>query len=175
MKSVLPATFEATVIDDLPIELKPPPSKPKAQHKKAIAEAQAWAKFGVQVLRIKAKVLAALGREAENAGIKQIGHGKILVASDNAETAISKLGGIVDKLLIQEPGPDYPLVLEIMRLQREFNAQLLKTAEAHFSADRQPSNGTDGKSINIPYPAGAAIMVGVGKTQSAIEQQPVDT
>jgi hypothetical protein len=169
MKSELPVTFEPPKLEELPIELKAvaSPKKPKPKDRKAMAEAQAFAKFGVQVLRVKARVLAALGREAEQCGIKQIGHGKILLASDNAEAAISKLGGIIDGLLAQEPGPDYELVLEVMQLQKEFNGQLIKTAEAHFNADKQPMAPPMNNNINIPYPAGTAVMIGVGKVPSA--------
>lgn len=169
MKSEIPVTFESPQLEPLPIELKAvaQPQKPKPKDKKALAEAQAFAKFGVQVLRVKARVLAALGKEAESCGIKQIGHGKILIAAENAEAAISRLGVIIDGLLKKDP-VDYPLILEVMQMQKEFNSQIIKTAEAHFSADKQPVHihpAVNG--INIPYPAGAPIMIGVGKVPGA--------
>lgn len=164
MKSeTLPVKFEPPQLEPVPIELSGAPKPPTRKLKKAMAEAQAFARYGVQVIRVKARVLAALGKEAEACGIKQIGHGKILLASDYAEVAIAKLGGIVDKLLKVQPSPDHELILEIMRLQREFNAQLIKTAEAHFDADKQPSSGPTMTGITIPYPPGAPVMVGVGK------------
>lgn len=175
MKSDLPVTFEPPVLEQLPIELLPKKAlKAKSPMKKAMADAQAFAKFGVQVLRVKARVLAALGKEAEQCGIKQIGHGKILLASDNAEAAITKLGGIVEELLGKQPGPDYSLILEIMRLQREFNAQLIATAQAHLLVDKQPGFGPAGNSITVAYPSGSPVMVGVGggKPQTTIEQKP---
>jgi len=167
MKSEIPVKFEPPVLSDVPIELKTSPKKPKPKDKKAMADAQAFAKFGVQVLRVKARVLAALGKEAEECGIKSIGHGKILLASDNAENAIVKLGTIVDNLMTQQPAPDYGLVLEIMQLQREFNSQLIKTAEAHFNADKQPYMPSQPNGVLIPYPPGAAVMVGVGKSPAS--------
>lgn len=168
MKSELPVKFETPVLIDLPVELKAEAKKPKPKDKKAMANAQAFAKFGVQVLRVKSRTLAALGREAQQCGIKQIGHGKILMASDNAEMAIAALGEMVDKLMKAAPGtqaaPDYGLILEVMQLQKEFNNQLIKTAEAHFNADKQqivvqpsPPNG-----VMVPYPQGSAVMVAVG-------------
>lgn len=165
MKSEIEVKFEAPTLMDVPVELKADPKKPKQKDRRAMADAAAFVKFGVQVIRVKARVLAALGKEAEQCGIKQIGHGKILLASDNAELAISKLGQIVDKLM-KEPAPDYSIVVEIMGLQREFNAQLIRSAEAHFSADKQPfiipPSGTGG--ITVPYPAGAPVMIAVGKS-----------
>ena len=110
---------------ELPAELSAEPTTPKLRVRRAVADAKAFAKFGVQVLRVKAAVLGALGTEAENAGIKQIGHGRILVASDNADTAISRIDDIIDKLLKAKP-PDYPLIADMMRLKKEFNAQVLE-------------------------------------------------
>lgn len=147
-------------ITELPVELNAAgPKKPKAKVRRAMNEAAAFAKFGVHVLRVKAKVLASLGKEAEIAGIKHITHGRIIVAADNAETAIAKVGEIVDKILKAE-APDYDLIANLMRLQKELNAQLLKTAEAHFSVDKQPpppvppANG-----VTVAYPPGTAVMV----------------
>lgn len=163
MKSDLPVTFDQAA-EILPIELKKVgPKKPTPRDRKAAISAQAFAKFGVQVLRVKARVLSALGREAEKCGIKQIGHGRILLASDNAEAAIAKLAEITDGLM-KEENPDYELVVEVMRLQKEFNSQLLKTAEAHFNADKQPSFVPPAPpGITMPLPPGAAVMIGVGK------------
>ena len=165
--------FKPPELDDIPVEFQKQPAKhPKKKEKLAIANAQAFAQFGVQVLRVKARVLAALGKEAEQCGIKQIGHGKILLASDNAEAAINTLGGIVEKLLTAAPTPDYAMVVEIMRLQKEFNGQLILTAQSHFAIDKQPSNGLAANSVTVAYPSGSPVMVGIGKTQAAIEQKP---
>lgn len=165
MKSEIPVKFETPVLDELPVLLKKDaaPAKPKPKARKAMADVQAFSKFGVQVLRVKAKVLAALGKEAQACGIKQIGHGKILLTSDNAEEAIAKVGSIVDKML-KQPNPDYDTVLEFMRLQHEFNGQLLKTAEAHFNADRQPVVlPQQPPGLTVPFPPGSAVMIGPGK------------
>jgi len=165
VKSEIAVTFEAPKLEELPVELKSgAPDKPKPKDRKAISEAQAFAKFGVQVLRVKSRVLAALGKEAQDYGIKQIGHGKILVASDNAEAAIARLGIIVDKMLKDKSNVDYETILEIMRLQKEFNSQLIKAAEAHFNADKlHVPNGMPNGGLTMPFPAGAPVMIGVGK------------
>jgi len=160
----LPVTFDPP--EDLPVELKTAVKAP-VKTKKAVNQALTFARFGVQVLRVKARALAALGKEAENSGIKQIGHGKILVASDNAETAIARLGIIVDKMLKDKSNVDYETILEIMRLQKEFNSQLIKAAEAHFNADKLPAPpGMPNGGITMPFPAGAPVMIGVGKVSS---------
>lgn len=145
---------------DLP--LVPEPKKPTKKQKKAMTDAAAFAKFGVHALRVKSTVLAALGAEAEAAGIKHLGNGKVIVASANAEEAIAKLGDIADKLASQDK-PDFALVVDVLRLLKEFNGQLITTAQVHLNMAKaivpnEPNN------ITIPFPPGAPLMVAVGNS-----------
>lgn len=149
----------------VPAELTTAEIKPTAKNRKAMAEARAFEKFGVHSLRVKSRVLAALGKDADLCGIKHMGHGKIILASNNAEEAIARLGKLADKMM-KEKTPEYATILDIMRLQKEFNAQVIKTAEAHFDADKQPI-------INLPppgggmsvFPAGSAVMIAPAQAQ----------
>lgn len=172
MKSELPVKFEPAELLKLPIELPPePPAKKNKKHKTAMADVAAFARFGVQVLRIKAQTLAALGKVAEEAGIRQIGHGKILLASDNAEQAIQTLGAFVEELKSKPGGADHKTIVELMRLVQSFNGQLIQTAQAHLQLDKHPANGTTEARITMPFPSGSPVMIAVGKPQAAVEQE----
>lgn len=164
--SDLPVTFQFQPLEDLEIVKATPKAKKKANA--ALAEAQIFAKFGVHALRVKARVLAALGKEADEAGIRHIGHGKIIVASDNAESAIKKLGDIAVDVLStpqseESPAPDYKLVLDIMRLQKEFNQQIINTAQVHLEGSRPDPKEKEGNSLSVPYPSGSPVMIAIGK------------
>lgn len=142
----------------------PEPQKPTYKQKKAMAEAAAFAKFGVHALRVKTKVLAALGEEAEAAGIRHIGNGKVIVVSGTAEESIARLGKLADKLTAMEK-PDFELVVEVLRLLKEFNGQLLTTAQVHLNMAKgvQPES----PSTTFAFPAGTPLMVAVGASPSA--------
>lgn len=137
------------------------PKGPTKKQRKAMAEAQAFAKFGVHALRVKTSVLAALGKEAEDAGIKHLGSGKVIVASGHAEEAIAKLGQMVEKLNGEEK-PNFALIVDLMRLQKDFNHQLIATAQVHLNMARAVTQVDQGSQITVPFPAGAPLMIAVG-------------
>ena len=139
------------------------PDKPTKRQRKAMVEAQAFAKFGIHVLRVKAKVLAELGKEADDGGIKHLGNGQVIVASGYAEDAIGRLGGVVDKLASEEK-PNFELIVEVMRLQKEFNQQLITTAQIHLNIAKSIPSETQHQILHS-FPAGAPVMIAVGKTQ----------
>src|SRR5262245_34445578 len=114
----LPIKFQPAEMVNLPIEL--PPVKKTKKDRSELRAAAAFAKFGVLSLRVKTETLAALGTVAEKAGIKEIGHGKIILASDNAEKAVWALNDFVDKLTKDPAAIDHRLVMDLMRLMREF-------------------------------------------------------
>lgn len=172
MKSQLPVAFKPTELLSLPIDL--PPVKQKKKDRSALKAAASFARFGVQVLRIKAETLAALGKVAEAAGIRQIGHGKIMVAADNAEQAIGMLGACVEKLSQKEGEPDHRLMIDIMRLMREFNDQMIHTAKVHLEVDRKTPALPTGTNITMPFPAGAPVMIAVGKQPSPEQAESVE-
>jgi hypothetical protein len=160
----LQVTFDPGAAMDLPITLPEKlPAKKKKKHSAQMQEAAAFAKFGVQVLRVKAQTLAALGKNAEAAGIRQISHGRILLAADNAEQAVQTLGGIVEDMLTSDEPVDKAVVLDIMRCIHAFNAQILATATAHLTVDKQPVAGTTEAKLTLPFPSGSPVMVAIGK------------
>jgi len=162
MKSELPVKFELQPIEEIPVvEI---PKKAKKKMTAEMIEAQTFAKFGVHSLRIKSTTLAALGKEADEAGIKHICHGRIIVAAGNAESAVTKLNQIIDDLLTRDP-VDHGLVMDVMRMLKDLNAQVIHTARVQMAAEKQQEPETGGK-ITLPFPSGSPIMIGVGKPNS---------
>lgn len=160
VKSELPAVIDS---DQQPQELEVKlTGAQRKKHNRAAREAAAFARYGVQVLRMKATTLAVLGKHAEQAGIKQIGHGRVILASENAEMCIQTLGGLVQDLAKAKPCPDHAVILDIMRLLRDFNDQLISTAAMHIAADKQPSMEPAADRATLP-PPGATVMIAIGK------------
>lgn len=159
MRSDLPIVFDPDKVDELPIKLSGPRRR---KYNEAAKEAAVFARYGSTVLRLKAQTLAALGKAAEQAGIKQIGHGRVMVASENAEQAIATLGAFVQELVKAKPCPDHTVILDIMRLVREFNHQLIVTAQMHISADKQTLMEPTARTNSLP-PPGATVMIAIGK------------
>lgn len=149
-----------------------PPVKKKKKHSEQMKAAAAFAKFGVHALRVKAETLAALGGAAERAGIRKLGHGRILLAADNAEQAVSSLNGYIEEMLKQDPPPDKNVILEVMRWVHAFNDQIIETAKAHFATDKAPVAGENTAHITMPYPAGQSMVVAIGQ-QSEPTPAPV--
>lgn len=161
MKSELPLVRQ---------RIRTPSTKPQ-KYSEAAAEVAAFARYGAQVLRIKTKTLAAIGQAAEQAGIKQIGHGRIVVASENAEKAIETLGALAQDLIKSQPVSDPALILDILRLVREFNAQLIHTAQVHLSADKQSTMEPTGRLTSLPQPR-ATVMIAIdNKGNGAVDDK----
>jgi len=159
MSDKLPVKFEVQDLEALPIKLISPPKGYKKAANRALAEAQAFAKFGIHALRVKSKVLAMLGKEANDAGIKHLGHGKVIVASNNAEEAINKIGEMITRESEQEK-PNFELIVELLRLQKEFNTQLIMTAQVHLNvAKAAPDDSGSGPQLTVPLPAGQPVMI----------------
>lgn len=160
----LQVSFDPGAAMALPIQLPQKlPAKKKKKHAAQMVEAAAFAKFGVQVLRVKAATLAALGKQAEAAGIRSISHGRILLAADNAEQAVATLGAIVEDMVKSDVEPKHAVLLDLMRCMHAFNAQILATAQAHLLVDKQVLPGTTEAKLTLAYPSGSPVMVAMGK------------
>jgi hypothetical protein len=158
-KNELQVVDDQNGIDKLPIELT---GERRQKHNEAVKDVNAFARYGSMVLRVKAQTLAALGKEAEKAGIKQIGHGRVLVASENAENAIATLGALAQDMIKVKPTPNHEVILEIMQLVREFNHQLIVTAQMHIVADRQVSMEPAAQRSSLP-PPNATVTIAIAK------------
>lgn len=160
--SNLPAVVEQENVERMPVRITPERRK---EYNKRVNEAAAFAKFGVKAIRIKNQTLAKLGAHAEAVGIKKVGHGKVIVASENAEEVIARLGALAQELMEKDAVANAGEIREICALQRVFNQQLIDCGQVHINADKLPSTETAGKAVSIPYPAGGSVVVAVAGGQ----------
>lgn len=152
----VPVKFDLEKIEELPIKIT---AQEKKKRKAAINEALVFAKYGLPIMRIKAATLAALGRDIENAGVKAIGHGKVMVASENAEQAIAVIAAQIDELQKSDKPTKHDLIVTMLKLLREFNGQLLNTAQAHFNAEKQLLVQNNTANLTMPFPAGQPLFI----------------
>ena len=136
----------------------------EVKHAKKLAEladAKMLAKLGAQVIRVKNKHLCLLGEEIEKLGIRRIGHGKIAIASHNAEEIVGELGAYV-KHLIEATDTDPEKVAGILAIHRDFNRQLMDAGEMHIKASASVESNNTASTSLPPFPAGSLIQVHVG-------------
>ena len=107
------------------------------------------------------KTLAAIGSDVEKLGVKQIGHGKIALAGENAHIHIERLGDLVHELQSRTPPVDPSVIVDAMALVRAFNEQLMESGKAHINADKQPVVSNTSNTLSVPFPAGTPLMIGV--------------
>lgn len=133
----------------------------KRKYSKAHAEARALERFGIKTMRIKARTQAALGDIAQTLGVKKIGHGKIMVASENAEEVIARISAYIEELKASDPPCDPKIIIDLMTLLKDFNKQLLESGQSHLAADRAASGLAQSSNLTIPFPAGTPMVVAI--------------
>lgn len=138
------------------------PTAPTKRQKRAMSDAAAFAKFGVHPLKLKASTIQALGKELDEAGMKHLGNGRVVVASEHADTFIDRFGKMIDKMACKED-PDYDKIIEMGRLIREFNQQLLASGEIHLRVAKA-GLPVDPSGASVAFPAGTPLMIAVGST-----------
>jgi len=152
-KVQVPVTFEAQ--DVIPISVKADKMKSRLE------EAKMLSKLGASIVRVKNKSMAVIGKHMEELGIKQIGHGRIAIAGDNAEVAVAKIGAYVDHLMAQ-PNVSPEVIAIWMELQKDFNRQIMDSGEMHIKASAVAESDGNNKSISLPFPAGSQVAVAIG-------------
>jgi len=135
----------------------------RRQERKAMraAEANQFQKFGMGLMKVKIKNLAALGLDIDKLGIKHVGHGKIAVSGDNAQNCIEDLIDIVHELRSRNPPADPAIIIEAMALLKGFNEQVMESGKSHINATKQVEQGNTGSTLTIPFPAGAPMVIGL--------------
>lgn len=135
------------------------------------AEIEEYAKFGVRMLKLQAKTSALVGKYADRLGIKHVGYGKILSASDHAESTIDELDSIIEELRKQEPPAESSTIAVFMQLKRDFTRLLMESGEAHINASNQAQADKKAGIIQLPFPIGQPMAVVMGQTKPEIPQQ----
>lgn len=151
-----PADAVAITLDD----------KALARQRRAarLADARAYEQLGQRLLKFKAKKFGEVGQYiVDSLGVKKVGHGTIISASENADQYIQRCDAIAKELLARQPPCDPAVIVSLMQLIRDFNRQLLDSGEAHIRVDRQPTAGLEDNKISVPFPPGTPMMIAVGQ------------
>jgi len=121
------------------------------------------------VVKVKARAYHSIGAHADSLGLRMIGHGRILVAGENAERAFQACMGLIESHATSgKVGADEKIahLLEVLGM---FNKQILESGEAHLRADRQPVSGTPKNTLNMAFPPGKSVAVVVQGDSGQIE------
>lgn len=160
----LPVAFdpgEATEVAVIPDE------RALARQRRAarLAEARAYEQLGQRLLKFKAKKFGEVGDYIINKlGVKKVGHGTIISASENADDSIRGCDALIKELMTRNPPCDPEAIVALMQLKRDFNRQLLDSGEAHIRVDRQANGATEGPNdLRIPFPQGAPVTISVNQ------------
>lgn len=179
---VMPNETEPT---HLPVTTLPEPSHPvpikldkaalgklrKRRQDEQLAEAKAFQLVGSKILRINNKVLGKIGKEIEQMGVKRVAHGRIASAAENAGMSLVKCDQLIAEMQANNPALDPNVIVAMMRLQLDFNKQIIETGEAHLVADKQVTTSPAGNNLSIPFPVGQPMFVSVNPIpQKAIEE-----
>lgn len=166
MNEQLPVTVIHDDVEEVPIKLD---AATLARHRRAerLAEAEIMQRVGAKVLKVKTQVLGKIGKEIEKLGVKDMGYGYLASANDNAGTALVRCDEFIADLMAKTPEIDPEVIVEIMRLKLQFNAQIIEVGESHLKASREAGSGTGGNSLQIPFPAGQSMTVSVAPTKGA--------
>lgn len=157
VKLELPSKFDVASVEATPIKL---PAKAKKRYSKDLNSAMLFAKYGLKILKIKASTLAELGTAVEESGVQAIGHGKVMLVSEHSEMAISRVNELIEEIQLSDKPNKHELIIDLMRLLREFNSQLLETAQVHFDANKElAGNNNKTPQLTMPFPAGQPLLI----------------
>lgn len=169
----LAVTFEEAPAETVEVALD---ERALARQRRAarLADARAYEHLGQRLLKFKAKKFGEVGNYiVEKLGVKKVGHGTIISASENADQHIQQCDALAKELLARDPPCDPEVIVALMQLARDFNRQLLDSGEAHLRIDRQPNVDPKADTLSVPFPAGTPMMIAVNqpqaKAQPAIE------
>lgn len=158
-------TYDAGQSEDLPVQLDAR-ALARQRSRDRIAEAKAYEQLGQRVLRFKAKKFGQVGEYiVTTLGVKKVGHGTIISASEHADQSIQRCDALVQEFMSKDPPCDPDVIVAVMQLKRDFVQQLLDSGEAHLRIDRQPVAATEAPHLSVPFPQGTPMMIAVGQQQ----------
>lgn len=136
-----------------------PRERRKAQLKQEMEEAQLFQQLGQKVIKVKTRTLKAIGDHLHECGIRPVGHGRIVVAAENADRAVGRCDQVLDILMAANPMEARVAIVELLQLQAVFNRIILDAGEAHLKSDRQPDSPQKGATPMQAFPPGGAVIV----------------
>lgn len=164
MSEQIETSFNEGVEVEIPVKLSPIEERKKRRREKLhqqAAEARAFEKFGVKIMKVKLRALSSIGVDIESLGAKNVGHGRIAVVGENAQQMIDRLDEVVHELSVKSPPGDPEVIIKAIALQKGLNELLLESGKAHINADKQVDDGSRGPHLSVPFPAGTPLVVGI--------------
>lgn len=169
MSEELPVEFNEVEPAEVPVKLDA-----KAQRKKERLELLAtYPELGSKVLKIKAKDLAAIGRQIELVGTKKVGLGSLAVSNEAAVENMMKCAEYVKMLEAKgfDGCPD--AIIAILQLQKQLGDQLIEVAQTYLDADKQIGNGKAEKPASLVFPSGQSMVIAVNSKPKE-KEEPID-
>lgn len=159
-------SYDAGETINLPVvpngKVKKKRAKNPVRKRTLLAEDQAFEQMGAHVLRVKLRTQAMLGKYAEKLGIKSIGAGRILLAGDNAESAVQNLDEIIQEMWSSSPPVPADTIATFLQVKCAFNRQLMDSGEMYLKSERAVNNDNKGSDFRMSFPAGSPVAVAVG-------------
>jgi len=126
----------------------------RKQLREEAEEARLFETLGSKVMRVKLRTLKALGDQADSLGLQHIGHGRLVVAAENAERIFTRCGDLAEQIVQGKYPADPSVLLALLELQRDFNKQIIETGEAHLKGIRQPESKPSAGDQYVVFPPG---------------------
>lgn len=161
----LAVSFDPGTAEALPVQLD---ERALARQRRAtrIADARAYEQLGQRLLKFKARKFGEVGNYiVEKLGVKKVGHGTIISATESADESIRQCDALVKELMAKDPPCDPDVFVALMQLKRDFNQQVLDSGEAHLRIDRQPTVDPKADTFSVPFPAGTPMLIAVNQPQ----------
>jgi len=109
----------------------------KAKRTPPTPEADVLRRLGARVVRIRSRPSNAVSGEGTRVWRRNLGHGQLFVTGGVALQAILQLSVPIEELLRRDPLSDPKEIIELLRLQKDFNHQLLESGKAQLRASSE--------------------------------------
>lgn len=161
-KETLPVNFESD--DQQQVQVIDKAALKKAERKQM---AKVYEQFNGRVMRLKMRLLAKNGAETEKLGVKHMGHGWVNLGGDFADRYIEIVEDQIGRLEARTPPVDPRAIVELRRLQLNYNKQILETGKLHLEAVKEAAGAAE-KGLHIAFPAGQPVKVAIVSDGAAL-------
>lgn len=114
--------------------------------------------LGQKVIKVKTRVLQRVGEHLQRCGVRQVGHGRVVLAGNNAEESFVRCGEYIENLIASGNPLAAETIVELFKIQGTFNSQILASGEAHIKADRLPEHIPSEGHARQAFPPGGAVI-----------------
>lgn len=160
MSDELPVEFNEGQATSVPVQLDE-----KAQKKKERLELLAmYPELGSKVLKVKAKDLAAIGKQVELVGVKKVGLGSLAVSNEMVLANFLKCDAHAQKIEASGTACCDETIIAIRQLQKQFGDQLIEIAKTYLDVDKHAGNGKADKPLSMVFPSGQPMVVAINSS-----------